>query len=214
MKEWNILKFSWKLNTKGNQDGDQEEISRQWCRQSISRKTQWHQEAWSMVAYCRFAHYPKLYIQRNSVKWTQAPSWLETEYSEFRGREDRGGSLVHITLALLILPIALWESQLLTNDWGQWIFPARLYSNVHSIKENKNLGKFGCFEPPGNPSCYVFLTKRWQGLLGTELLLEGGGKIITSLVFIADLNMCHSRLKNGGLHVKILKLVLCQQISV
>lgn len=30
----------------------------------------------------------------------------KTEYSESRGREDRVGSLAHITLALRILPIA------------------------------------------------------------------------------------------------------------
>lgn len=52
------------------------------------------------------------------------------------------------------------------------------------------------------------LNKEVTGTLGHRAL-EGGGKIITPLFFIAALNMCHSRLKNGGLHVKILKLVLC-----
>lgn len=137
-----------------------------------------------MVAYCRFAHSPKLRIQRNSA----AKLRLSIQNPGAERTEGAAWPISH--WPYLFLPIALWESQLLTNDWGQWIFPAQLDSNVHSIKENKNLGKFGCFEPPGNPSCYVFLTKRWQGLLGTELLLEGGGKIITPFFFSLQPLIC------------------------
>lgn len=42
--------------------------------------------------------------------------------------------------------------------------------------------------------------------MGTELLLEAGGKIITPLFFIVALNMCHSRLKNGGAACENIKI--------
>lgn len=169
-----------------------EEIWRHRCRLPVNRRRVTEGRVSSLVASWRFAHFPK------------APDPEQLSQMDRKGgvgnsraqRTDRGQSGL-VTLALLVPAHCLGGFQLFTNDWGQWIFPAGLYLNVHGIKENENLGKFGCLEPPGNPSCYV-LNKEVTQTLGYWIAVRGGGKIIIPLFFTVILKMCHSRPKKKG----------------